>query len=54
MVILGKLAADPPRRMDGLLRRAWWMLRQPSRWMSYFVPRKGAAIRAWQRYKGVR
>lgn len=53
-VILGQLAADPPRRVDNLLRRAWRMLRQPSRWVSYFVPRKGAAIRAWQRYKGVR
>lgn len=53
-VILGKLVADPPRRIDGLLRRAWRMLRQPSRWVSYFVSRKGASIRAWQRYKGVR
>jgi glycosyltransferase involved in cell wall biosynthesis len=51
--ILGQVIAQPTQRTTGLASRVWRMLRDPSRWMSYFFPGKGAAIRAWQRYKGV-
>ena len=51
--ILGRVVAYPTHRHTGLISRAWRLLRNPSRWMSYFFPAKGAGIRAHQRYKGV-
>lgn len=41
------------RRGMTVMQRAWRLLRQPSRWIAYLFPGKGANIRAWQRYKGV-
>jgi glycosyltransferase involved in cell wall biosynthesis len=51
--ILGRIVTHPTHRTTGLVTRAWRLLRQPSRWLAYLRPAKGANIRAWQRYKGV-
>lgn len=51
--VLGRVLAHPTRETLSLRRRAWRLIRQPSRWLAYFFPQRGANIRAWQRYKGV-
>lgn len=51
--ILGAVYSHPVSHARSLARRAWGLLRQPSRWLAYLRPGKGANIRAWQRYKGV-
>ena len=52
-VVFGHVIAHPTREILSLRRRAWNLIRHPSRWLAYFFPQKGANIRAWQRYKGV-
>lgn len=52
-VLFGHVIAHPSRQILSLRRRAWRLIRHPSRWLAYFFPQKGANIRAWQRFKGV-
>lgn len=52
-ILLGDLVAYPSRRVVGVTGRLWRLLRQPSRWLAFIWRKNGAAIRAWQRFKGV-
>lgn len=52
-MILGRIVVHPAHHAQNLATRMWRLLRQPSRWLAFLRPAKGANIRAWQRYKGV-
>ena len=53
-VLLGQILTKPPRQLDGLWNRIWRILRHPSQWSAVLNPRRGARVRAYQRFKGVR
>ncbi|HEX7808931.1 MAG TPA: glycosyltransferase family A protein, partial [Thermoanaerobaculia bacterium] len=48
-----QLASFVARRKPAFTERALRLLTKPSLWFSFLWRRKGARIRAWQRYKGI-
>lgn len=52
--VLAQIVTSAPRQIDGTMQRIWRILSHPSLWWSVLNPRRGARVRAHQRYKGVR